>query len=150
MLINATIMSSLKNLYPNFCSTTAKIIWRLGCFVLYRSFLSSKNSQLQNEWKWVVFGWHWKNQFHVNGFALSLAFCSTTAKIIWRLGCFVLYRSFLSSKNSQLQNEWKWVVFGWHWKNQFHVNGFALSLALKQRLGATLKWPREVGVGWQW
>ena len=49
LLINATIMSSLKNLYPNFCSTKAKIIWRLGCFVLYRPFPSSKNSQLQNE-----------------------------------------------------------------------------------------------------
>ena len=26
-------------------------------------------------------------------------------------------------------------------KNHFHINGFALSLALKQRLGATRKWP---------
>ena len=26
-------------------------------------------------------------------------------------------------------------------KNQFHINGFALSLALKQRLGATRRWP---------
>ena len=26
-------------------------------------------------------------------------------------------------------------------KNRFHINGLALSLALKQRLGATQKWP---------
>ena len=26
-------------------------------------------------------------------------------------------------------------------KNRFHINGFALSLALKQRLEATRKWP---------
>ena len=26
-------------------------------------------------------------------------------------------------------------------KEHFHINGFALSLALKQRLGATQKWP---------
>ena len=29
-------------------------------------------------------------------------------------------------------------------KNHFHVNGLTLSLALKQRLGATQKWPIEV------
>ena len=28
-------------------------------------------------------------------------------------------------------------------KNHFHINGFALSLALKQRLEATGKWPIE-------
>ena len=27
-------------------------------------------------------------------------------------------------------------------KNHFHVNGFALSLALKERLGRTRKWPQ--------
>ena len=32
---------------------------------------------------------------------------------------------------------WKWVLFAW---NYFHINGLALSLALKQRLGATWKW----------
>ena len=26
-------------------------------------------------------------------------------------------------------------------KSYFHINGFALSLALKQRLGTTQKWP---------
>ena len=35
---------------------------------------------------------------------------------------------------------WKWVLFAW---NYFHINGLALSLALKQRLGATWKWPVE-------
>ena len=29
-------------------------------------------------------------------------------------------------------------------KNHFHVNSLTLSLALKQRLGATQKWPIEV------
>ena len=32
---------------------------------------------------------------------------------------------------------WKWVLIAW---NYFHINGLALSLALKQRLGATQKW----------
>ena len=35
---------------------------------------------------------------------------------------------------------WKRVLFAW---NHFHINGLALSLALKQRLGATQKWPIE-------
>ena len=26
-------------------------------------------------------------------------------------------------------------------KNHFHINGFALSLALKQKIGETLRWP---------
>ena len=30
----------------------------------------------------------------------------------------------------------------------FHVNGFALSLALKQRLGATRNWPILSGIVW--
>ena len=29
-------------------------------------------------------------------------------------------------------------------KKHFHINGFALSLALKQRLGATRKWPVDI------
>ena len=31
-------------------------------------------------------------------------------------------------------------------KNDFHLNGFALSLALKQRLKTTRKWPIEASV----
>ena len=30
-------------------------------------------------------------------------------------------------------------------KNHFHINGFAFSLALKQRLGTTRKWPNVLG-----
>ena len=31
-------------------------------------------------------------------------------------------------------------------ENKICINGFALSLALKQRLGATRKWPRETNI----
>ena len=31
-------------------------------------------------------------------------------------------------------------------KNQFHINGFVLSLALKQTLGGTRKWPIFCGM----
>ena len=30
-------------------------------------------------------------------------------------------------------------------KNHFHINGFALGFALKQRLGAIRKWPTFLG-----
>ena len=36
---------------------------------------------------------------------------------------------------------WKWVYLHEIKKNHFRNNGFAFSLALKQRLGATRKWP---------
>ena len=58
-------------------------------------------------------------------------------------------RPFPSSKNSHIQNEGKCNTFLVKMsfickriKNYFHVNGFSLSLALKQRLGATRKWPK--------
>ena len=41
--------------------------------------------------------------------------------------------SFPSSKNSHSQNEAQ--------RNHFHCNSFPLGLNLKQRLGATQKWP---------
>ena len=41
--------------------------------------------------------------------------------------------SFPSSKNSHSQNEAQ--------RNNFHCNSFPLGLNLKQRLGATQKWP---------
>ena len=57
-------------------------------------------------------------------------------------------RPFSSSKNSHLQSETKCKTFLMKMsyicmriKNHFHVNSFAPSLALKQRLVATLKWP---------
>ena len=59
---------------------------------------------------------------------------------------------FPSSKNSHFQNEASAKPFLWKWlsficmilKNHSHINGFALSLSLKQRLGQE-KWP-PVGV----
>ena len=55
---------------------------------------------------------------------------------------------FPSSKNSHFQNEAKCKTFlvkmsliCMRIKYHFHVSSFALSLALKQRLGATRKWP---------
>ena len=58
-------------------------------------------------------------------------------------------RPFPSSKNSHLQNEAKCKTFVVKMSficmritsSNFHVNGFTISLALKQRLGATQKWP---------
>ena len=32
-------------------------------------------------------------------------------------------------------------------RNRFHINGFALSLAFKQRLGTTRKWPITMMIG---
>ena len=57
---------------------------------------------------------------------------------------------FPRSINSHFHNEtknkslWKWVQFiCTGMKNHFHINGFALSLALRQRLGSTRKWRRD-------
>ena len=57
-------------------------------------------------------------------------------------------RSFASSKNFHFQNEAKCKTFlvkrtfiFMTIKSHFYINGFALSLALKERLGATWKWP---------
>ena len=56
---------------------------------------------------------------------------------------------FPSSKNAHFQNEAKWKTFLTMEMNyicvrikkkHFHINGFALSLALKRRLEATQKW----------
>ena len=35
---------------------------------------------------------------------------------------------------------WKWVLFAWEWKNDFHIKGWAPTLVLKQRPGGTRKW----------
>ena len=57
-------------------------------------------------------------------------------------------RPLSSSKNSQFRNETKCQTFVvkmsficMKTKNDFRVNGFALSLALKQRLETAWKWP---------
>ena len=59
---------------------------------------------------------------------------------------------FPSSKNSHFQNEAKCETFVVKMsficiiiKNHFHINGFALSLALKVRFFGTRKWPIERG-----
>ena len=36
---------------------------------------------------------------------------------------------------------WEWVSFTWQKKHDFLISGFTRSLALKQRLGASRKWP---------
>ena len=62
-----------------------------------------------------------------------------------------------SSKNSNFQNEAKsktfFVIMSFFFiriKKDFHITCFALSLALKQRLGETWKWPSHSTVtGWQ-
>ena len=57
-------------------------------------------------------------------------------------------RLFPSSKKSHFQNEAKCETFvvkmsfiSMTIKNHFHINGFALNLALKVRLFGTRKWP---------
>ena len=59
-----------------------------------------------------------------------------------------LNRPFPSSKKSHFQNEAKCETFvvkmsfiSMTIKNHFHINGFALNLALKMRLFGTRKWP---------
>ena len=71
----------------------------------------------------------------------TLSTLSVTAKRNW---------PFPSSKNSHFRNEAKLKTFlvkmkfiCMRIKNHSHINGFALSLALKQRLEATGKWPIE-------
>ena len=61
--------------------------------------------------------------------------------------CGMLNRIFPSSKNSHFKNEAKCKTFLVKMsfiyviiKKHFHINGFALCLSLKQRLGATRKW----------
>ena len=61
-----------------------------------------------------------------------------------------LNRPFPSSKNSHFQNEAKCETFVVKMsficiiiKNHFHINGFALSFALKVRFFGTRKWPIE-------
>ena len=60
-------------------------------------------------------------------------------------------RPFPSSKKSHFQNEAKCEIFVVKMsficiiiKNHFHINGFALSLALKVRFFGTRKWPIKV------
>ena len=60
-------------------------------------------------------------------------------------------RSFPSSRNSHFQNEAKCETFVVKMsficiiiKNHFHINGFAVSLALKARFFGTRKWPNFV------
>ena len=66
---------------------------------------------------------------------------------------FKINRPFPSSKKSHFQNEAKCETFVVKMsficiiiKNHFHINGFALSLALKVRFFGTRKWPISVSV----
>ena len=80
---------------------------------------------------------------------------ATRSLIYWtpRLSqLFQLWRNwpFPSSKDSHFRNEAKFKTFlvkmkfiCMRIKKHFHINGFTLSLALKQRLEATGKWPIE-------
>ena len=62
----------------------------------------------------------------------------------------LLNGSLPSSKNRNFQNEAKSKTFKFHLHQNIHITCFALSLALKQRLGLTQKWPSHSTVtGWQ-
>ena len=65
----------------------------------------------------------------------------------------IVNRPFPSSKKSHFQNEAKCETFVVKMsciciiiKNHFHINGFALSLALKVRFFGTRKWPITVTI----
>ena len=70
-------------------------------------------------------------------------------RYLWRKGFLSrANRPFPSSKTSHFQNEAKCETFVVKMsficiiiKNHFHINGFALSLALKERFFGTRKWP---------
>ena len=72
---------------------------------------------------------------------------------LWNKYFGIAYRPFPSSKKSHFQNEAKCETFVVKMsficiiiKNHFHINGFALSLALKVRFFGTRKWPIEMPV----
>ena len=84
------------------------------------------------------------------GVAQALTYSKETIhKETTKSSCYTdLNRPFLSSKNSHFQNEAKCETFVVKMsficiiiKNHFHINGFALSLALKVRFFGTRKWP---------
>ena len=60
----------------------------------------------------------------------------------WTIGHFRIPKT-LTSKMRLSANPflWKWVLFAWEQKSHFHINSFALSHAMKKRLGVTRKWP---------
>ena len=67
---------------------------------------------------------------------------------LWKCIICLWNRLFPSSKKSHFQNEAKCETFvvkmsfiSMTIKNHFHINGFALNLALKVRLFGTRKWP---------
>ena len=86
--------------------------------------------------------------------AIATAVAMATGQDVQRLSHFAaqvsLIGHFPCSKKSHLQNEAKCETFVvkmsficMRMKNHFHINGFALSLALKVRLFGTRKWPIE-------
>ena len=66
------------------------------------------------------------------------------SRIQW---CLAFCFQKLSFKNEAIRLLlWKWVLFAWEFKKSFRINGFVLSLALKQRLEVTGKWPISYSV----
>ena len=84
------------------------------------------------------------------GFIMIHSFCYMIIVFVAYRGFehFARNRPFPSSKQSHFQNEAKCETFVVKMsficiiiKNHFHINGFALSLALKVRFFGTRKWP---------
>ena len=85
-----------------------------------------------------------------NNFKISLVVFTpniTKNHAITYTKCMSVNRPFPSSENSHFQNEAKCKTFVLKMsficmriENHFHINGSALSLALKQKLEATRKW----------
>ena len=73
-------------------------------------------------------------------FAIEVAL--ETGSVMRRIGHFRVRKTLTFKMRLGAQPFfWKWVLFEWEWKNHFHMEGWALTLVLKQRPGGTRKWP---------
>ena len=99
-------------------------------------------------WWWKKAGGGWLSLKDQN-FGGNNVHCCGSRKSVFRVQPPDIYnRPSPSSKNPHSLNDGKckaflviMIFFCMRIKNGFHINGFALSLALKQRLEATRKWP---------
>ena len=76
--------------------------------------------------------------------SLSDLFVICFCQLFWTGWCTIFTRRFMTSKNSHFQIEANFKTFFWKWvcmitEKHFHINDFALSLALKQAFEATKK-----------
>ena len=108
--------------------------------------LKSSYEQIFSEnWRWVPLTQKTRARTKIQG----KDNCDVSWEGLWTAAC-KRNGPFPSSKNSLFQNEAKCTTsvvkrsfILRKTKSHFHINGFAFSLAFKQTLGATRKWPIE-------